>query len=66
MSESQAHLQAGALELLRAFPQPFLEADGVGLDAEARAVERRLRIEAVVDDGADELDVRLGLDEARP
>ena len=61
---SQAHLQAGALELLRAFPQPFLEADGVGLDAEARAVERRLRIEAVVDDGADELDVRLGLDEA--
>ena len=42
--------------------RPFLEQDAA-VDAEARPVERRLRVERVVDERGDELDVGLRLDE---
>ena len=53
-----------SLELLRAVPQPLLQPDDVAVDEEARAVERRLWVEAVVHERRDELHVRLGLDVA--
>ena len=55
---------AEPLELYVSLPEPFLEVDGVAVHAEPRAVERRLRVEAVVDERRDELDVGLCLDEA--
>src|SRR5581483_11466746 len=55
---------AEALEVEVALPQPLLEPDDVAVDAEAGAVERGLRVEAVVDERRDELHVRLRLDEA--
>src|SRR5262245_63170959 len=45
-------------------PHPLFEQDLVPLDTEARPVERGLRIEGVVDEGGDELHVRLRLDES--
>src|SRR5262249_51745422 len=52
------------LERLRVGPEPFLEEDDAVLDPESRPVERRLRVEAIVDQRGDELHVRLRLDEA--
>src|SRR5436190_11915023 len=57
-----AHLQAGGREGGRL--QPGLDQQPVAVDAKARLVQRGLRVGAVVDDRADELQVRLGLDEA--
>ena len=52
------------LELVRALPEALLERERVALDPEARPVERRLRVEPVVDERRHELHVRLRLDEA--
>src|SRR5439155_9575074 len=52
------------LELVRLTPQALFEADELAVDPETRLIERRLRVERLVDEGGDELDVRLRLDEA--
>src|SRR5436309_9613281 len=57
-------LEPGAANLVFPVPQALLEPDEPALDPEARPVERRLGVEAVVDEPRDELHVRLGLDEA--
>ena len=44
-------------------PEALLEEHAFAVDAKARPVERRLRVEAVVDERGHELEVRLGLDE---
>src|SRR6266496_369553 len=51
----QDDVVAEPLELARAFPQPLLEAHGLSVHTEARTVEGRLRVEAVVDQRRDEL-----------
>src|SRR5256714_9723028 len=57
-----AHGEAGGRE--GGGVEARLDRQRVAVDAEARAVERGLRVEALVDQPADELQVRLSLDEA--
>ncbi len=56
--------QAERLDLGGALPEPLLEENGVPLHAEARAIEGSLRVELVVHEGGDQLDMSLRLDEA--
>jgi hypothetical protein len=56
--------QTELLELGSAPREALLEQDVATLEAEAGAVERGLRVEAVVDERGDELEVGLSLDEA--
>src|SRR6266545_6548144 len=58
----QDDVVAQPLELVRALPQPLLEEHGLSGHPKARPVESGLRVEAVVDQGGDELHVGLGLD----
>src|SRR5439155_8048891 len=52
------------VELIRSAREGRLDQERVTVDTEARSVERGLRVELVVDEGGDELEMRLSLEEA--